>query len=330
MKVEFKSLLKLKEALKGLYPLGEEMKKSILKLVILSVMVLILVKCGETEVLRLASWNIRIFSNASRDDAELHKICQVLIDYDFIAIVELRDEAVLKRAVAMLNSMGRDYDYQISSEVGRRVKERYAFLYDRSKVKVLESGRIFPDPDDVFIREPYYATFRAGKFDFTSIVIHVIWGDTVAERRAEIRKLDDVYRKIQASDPLEQDVILLGDFNLEPNDEGFNELNSIPSMVYLFKLPQKSHIKDSSLYDNIWFQSKYLSEFTGICGIDRFDEELFGNNDKLASLAVSDHRPIWAEFSTDFDDDGIPGYISSGILMEMWGKLKIGALWSLK
>ena len=42
--------------------------------------------------LKLAAWNIRIFSDNSRDDAELRKIAQTLIDYDFIAISELRDE----------------------------------------------------------------------------------------------------------------------------------------------------------------------------------------------------------------------------------------------
>ena len=29
----------------------------------------------------------------------------------------------------------------------------------------------------------------------------------------------------------------------------------------------------------------------------------FGNDDKAANLAVSDHRPVWAVFSTTQDDD---------------------------
>ena len=119
------------------------------------------------EVIRLASWNIRIFSDGSRDDAELNQICQTLKDYDFVSIVELRDEKVLHRTEVMLQAMGKDYDYQVSDAVGRGVKERYAFLYDTSKVEVVEPGKIFPDPEDVFIREPYYATFRSGEFDFT-------------------------------------------------------------------------------------------------------------------------------------------------------------------
>lgn len=253
---------------------------------------------------RLASWNIRIFSNNSRDDAELQQIAQILIEYDFVAIVELRDEAVLRRTEVMLAGMGRDYDYQISEPVGRGVKERYAYLYDAALVEVVEAGQIYDDPEDIFIREPYYATFRAGQFDFTIIAIHVIWGDTVGERRAEILQLDEVYHAVQDANPFEQDILLVGDFNREPDDtESYADLAAIPSMISLFHLPQKSHIKDSSLYDNIWFQANFVTEYTGTSGIDLFDETDLGNDDKLANLAVSDHRPVWAEFRIDMDDD---------------------------
>jgi len=262
--------------------------------------------------LKLASWNIRIFSK-SRDDDELEQICKNLIDYDFIAIIELRDEEILKRTENMLESKGRDYDYQISDEVGRGVKERYAFLYDKDKVSVVVPGKVYSDKDDSFIREPYYATFRAGKFDFTIIATHVIWGDKISDRRKEIQKLAEVYEQVQDEDPSEQDVILVGDFNREPDDKAFSGLRSIPSMTHLFDVPKdksdKSYttvIHDSNLYDNIWFQSKYVNEYSKNKGIVRFDEIDFGKSKKdkeRASLAVSDHRPVWAEFNTTADDD---------------------------
>lgn len=255
---------------------------------------------------KLASWNIRIFSN-SRSDKELSQICKHIFDYDFIAIIELRDEDVLKRAEAMLAGMGRDYDYQISGEVGRGVKEQYAFLYDKDKVAVVTPGKIYGDPEDHFIREPYFATFRAGEFDFTIIATHIIWGDKISERRREIQKMVDVYENIQDDDPSEQDVILVGDFNREPNDElAFSALRRIPTMVNLFDLPHKTVIFDSNLYDNIWFQEKYVKEYNGNKGIVKFDEIDFGKTKKdkeRASLAVSDHRPVWAEFDTSVDDD---------------------------
>ena len=253
---------------------------------------------------RLAAWNIRIFSDASRDDAELRHIAQTLIDYDFIAIVEVRDEAVLRRTEQLLAERGRDYDYLISPPVGAKVKERYAFLFDRGMVRVLEEGAVVPDPNDIFLRQPYFASFRVGEFDFTAITVHVIWGDSVAQRRREVQDLASVYQAVQAGNGAEQDVILLGDFNRNPDDgEAYRPLLDIHKMTHLFQLPQKSHIKDTSLYDNIFFQTHHLTEYTGDSGIDRFDETDFGNDDAAASLAVSDHRPVWGTFHTAEDDD---------------------------
>ena len=257
-----------------------------------------------TSTVRLATWNIRIFSDNSRDDHELQLVANVLIDYDFIAIVELRDERVLKRTESMLRLMGRDYDFLMSRPVGGQVKERYAFLFDQELVDILEDGTVFPDPNDAFLREPYFASFRAGKFDFTTITAHVIWGDSVPPRRREVGELANVYRAVQAMNGAEQDVILLGDFNRNPDDLlAYQPLMSIPTMAHLFNVPQKSHIRDTSLYDNIFFQSSYVTEYTGNSGIDRFDETDFGNDDKTASLAASDHRPVWGEFRIDSDDD---------------------------
>ena len=259
-----------------------------------------------TSSFRLAAWNIRIFSDGSRNGKELHHIAKVLIDYDFIAIVELRDEVVLRRTEAVLEGMGRDYNYVISLPVGAKMKERYAFLFDPRIVRVIENGKVFPDPNDVFLREPYFATFKAGEFDFTAIAVHVIWGDSVNQRRREVQELANVYQAVQAADDTEQDVILLGDFNRNPDDQlAYSRLLSIPSMRYLFQLPQKSHIKDTSLYDNIFFQTHHVTEYTGESGIERFDEAHFGNDDAAASLAVSDHRPVWGIFRIDADDDGL-------------------------
>ena len=259
--------------------------------------------------LRLAAWNIRIMSHKSRTDAELTQIARTLADYDFIAIVELRDEIVLQRTQRILSQMGKTYDYQLSPAVGRGSKERYAFLYREDRVSVVRRGELYPDAADGidnFARDPYWATFRAGTFDFSVIAVHVIWGDRVGPRKAEVRALADVYRYVQEANGAEDDVLLLGDFNRNSTDtESYRPIMRIPSMIRLFDFPQKSHIRDSSLYDNIFFQKNHVTEYLGRSGIDRFDETDFGNDDKAANLAVSDHRPVWAVFSiTQDDDDG--------------------------
>ena len=126
------------------------------------------------------------------------EIARTLADYDFIAIVELRDEAVLKRTQRILLQMGKAYDYQFSPAVGRGVKERCAFLYKKERVSVIRPGELYPDTadgKDDFIRDPYWATFRAGEFDFSVIAVHVIWGKTgLYQRKAEVKALADVYQ----------------------------------------------------------------------------------------------------------------------------------------
>ena len=256
--------------------------------------------------MKLAAWNIRILSDRSRDDTELHQIAQTLVDYDFVAISELRDEKVLKRLQKILSESGAEYGYLISDPIGRQGsphRERYAFLYYKGLVSVVQDGAFYPDAadgKDDFVRDPYWASFRAGKFDFSVIVVHVVWGDTVAGRRAEVMELAEVYEYVQQANGVEDDVLLVGDFNRNPIDaEAYSNIMAIPSMTRLFEFPRKSHIRDSSLYDNIFFQSQYVTEYLGSYGIDKFDETDFGNDDKAANLAVSDHRPVWAVFRID-------------------------------
>ena len=260
----------------------------------------------EKRTVDLAAWNVRLFSDKSRDTTEVKRIADVLIDYDVVGLVELRDEQVLKRTVKQLEAMGRRYEYLISPPVGRHMKERFAFLYAPDFVAVVVPGQVFDDDkngDDDFIRDPYFATFRAGSFDFTAIVVRVIWGK-VEERQREIQSLADVYRRIQHADANENDVILLGDFNRNPDDSrAFARLESIPSMINLFDLPLTSDIEDTSLYDNIFFQTGHTAEYTGESGIDKFDETDWANKDRAASQAVSDRRPVWARFSMHLDDD---------------------------
>ena len=93
---------------------------------------------SEQSDLRLAAWNIRIMSNKSRTDAELMKIARTLADYDFIAIVELRDETVLQRTQRILSHRWESRMITSSApRLGRGVKERYAFLYKKERLSVL-------------------------------------------------------------------------------------------------------------------------------------------------------------------------------------------------
>ena len=254
------------------------------------------------DTISIATFNIRIFSNTSWDDKELLQICNILKEFDFIAIQEARDTEVLDRTALMLkNRFNLEYRYLASKKVGtERVKKIYVYLYRADKVKALKNLGVYPDSEDDFIREPFSAMFKADEFDFYVINIHSIYGDSLSERREEARKLAGVYAVVQSRDS-ENDVLLMGDFNLGPEDNGFQSLKAIPNMVYV-NAEVPTSIKDK-LYDNIWFQAHFNKEFTGKYGIFKFDEVVFDNDDKRASLTVSDHRPLWAEFYVSVDDD---------------------------
>ena len=85
----------------------------------------------------LASWNIRILSQKRSNEA-LEKIASILLKYDFISILEVRDPQVIDRLCELLKKKGRSYRYELSPPVGNTIKERYCFLYDASLVRVLD------------------------------------------------------------------------------------------------------------------------------------------------------------------------------------------------
>ena len=75
-----------------------------------------------------------------------------------------------------------------------------------------KTAKCSPTPTTPFFVNPILLRSRRGEFDFTAIAVHVIWGDSVGQRRREVQELANVYQAVQAADDAEQDVILLGDF----------------------------------------------------------------------------------------------------------------------
>jgi len=117
-----------------------------------------------------------------------------------------------------------------------------------------------------------------------------------------------VFSAVQNADDTENDVILVGDFNLKPSHEYWTDMKALETMTSLIGEPVKTSIGTtgmSNLYDNVWFQTKHTqNEYAGRCGAnlfftDMFDSERFTNARKY----VSDHVPVWAEFRIDAADD---------------------------
>ena len=242
----------------------------------------------------IASFNIRKLSDNSRTDEELKQIAEVLSEFDLIAVQEvLGDTIILNRTVEMLPG----YDFIVSEEVGNVQKERYAFIFNE-KIDVVTKGKTYYDKFDNFIREPYYASFKAGEFDFTILTVHILYGDRASDRTGEMKQIASVYEYYQEKDS-ENDLILTGDFNTQPTQDNFDYIWAIPDVNVAIQSGKSTLGKTGNLYDNIIFDSN-TDEYTRLSGIHYFDT---GMEMDKAKNAISDHRPVWAVFCTGMDDD---------------------------
>jgi len=288
-----------------------------MRIILPLIILIILTGCGMTGFIALqeepvkscspnitiASFNLRKFSDASRTDEELNKVTDVMKQFDLIAAQEvLGNTKILNRTINILNKKtGKKYKYAVSIPVGNVQKERYAFIYDTSKIKINGEGKVYNDKYDKFIREPFYANFKANEFDFTLMTIHILYGNSAADRTGEMKQIANVYEYFQGLDDKENDMILTGDFNTEPGQANFEYIQEIPNIKLAITKGKSTLGKNGNLYDNIIFDSG-TQEYTNSKGIYLFDEILEMDKDKAQEM-VSDHRPVYAVFCTGEDDD---------------------------
>jgi endonuclease/exonuclease/phosphatase family metal-dependent hydrolase len=256
------------------------------------------VRNGKT--IRIATFNIQIFGRSKISKPIVVDIlARITRQFDVIAIQEIRakDQDILPLFVEAINKGGRQYDYVIGPRIGRSSsKEQYAFVFDRASIEV-DRQQLFTiddERDDLLHREPFVGWFRVRGpatdqgFTFSLVNIHTD-PDEVA---AEIGVLDDVMRVVRDDGRNEDDVILLGDFNAD--DRHFGELGRMPQITWAISgVP--TNTRGTKQYDNLVFFANATREFTGRAGVFDFMREYNLTIDE--ALEVSDHLPVWAEFS---------------------------------
>lgn len=269
------------------------------------------------EEVSMATWNVRYLSDGSRDDIELAHIADIIKRYDFVAVQEARDTDVLDRLMDTLPN----YEYIASPEVGRGQTEIYAYIYRDELFEPLGTAYVVGDPADRFIREPFVAHFRTGDFDFTFVTVHLLYGDSKADRREELVLLDEVVAAVEEANGPENDIILAGDFNFAADDHGW-ELSGYEPIV---SPATPTTITETSSYDNFWIDPNDTTELEGLIEVYAFDEVMFDNDDEAASLAVSDHRPVAAVFRNDLGDDDPAGNWDTTAALEVSPEAKDSA-----
>ncbi|MCA9122307.1 MAG: endonuclease/exonuclease/phosphatase family protein [Planctomycetales bacterium] len=263
------------------------------------------------DVIKIATFNIQVFGQSKLSKPKVMAILARLVrEFDVIAVQEIRsqDQDVMPRFIEIINAAGRSYDFVIGPRIGdTSSKEQYAYIFDRQTIEV---DRTFlytvNDPDNLLHREPLVGWFRARgpsvdeAFTFTLVNVHTD-PDIVA---TEMSVMDDVYRVVRDDGRDEDDVIILGDFNAD--SEHLGELGQISGITWAISgLP--TNVRRTEQYDNIIFHRDATKEFVGRSGVVDFMRDY--NLSTEEALEVSDHLPVWAEFS--IYEGGTPGYVAS-------------------
>lgn len=254
---------------------------------------------GAGPTIRIASFNIQVFGSTKADKSHIMgTLAEIIRQFHVVAIQEVRsqDDYLIPNFVKLINSGGRRFDHIIGPRLGNTTStEQYVYLYDTERVEAsLPTVYTVGDPDNLLHREPLVATFRTRgvnpdeAFTFTLINVHTD-PDVVND---EVQALAEVYRVVRRAGGDEDDVIMLGDFNAD--DQHLGRLGQIPGIAPTIR-GVYSNTRQNRLYDNIIIHQPSTTEYYGRSGV--FDVMKQFNLSLAQAEQVSDHMPVWAEFS---------------------------------
>lgn len=158
----------------------------------------------------------------------------------------------------------------------------------------------FNDTAGTFARPPFIAHFKVirGNFDFVLITIHTAPDYATTEITAIPAVIADATGHFQ-----ERDAIVLGDYNSDCgyfDEDSYKTIFSPSEYGWLIPNSADTNIAASDCtYDRIVVTSSMTEDYAGAYGVYRFDDDMTAE----AAKDVSDHRPVWAEFSVGRDSD---------------------------
>jgi deoxyribonuclease-1-like protein len=250
------------------------------------------------QTLRIASFNLQLFGKNKADNPwVMETIARILRQYDVIAVQEIytRQQDLLPMLVDKINQAQRHFDYVIGPRVGRlENKEQLAFLFDTQTIET-DRQQLYSvdDPQDLLLREPLVGWFRSkrlpAKLAFTFTLVNLHLDEQGSEQ--EIRLLPELVRSIHRDGREEDDVLLVGDFGF--SDRGLPGLRAAGMLPGLEGVPTNLH--GQAMLDNLLMPTQATVEFTGRSGV--FDFLRHFNLSLDQAQQVSDHLPIWCEFS---------------------------------
>lgn len=286
--------------------------------------------------LLIGTWNIALLSRLNpnwvtrpgdepqRNLTDICCLAEVIARFDVCAIQEnLRSLEALR---SLMSYLGEDWGFIVSDvtegDLGK--SERLLFVYDRRRVQpsglageiVIPLGKRGPAVGGLarqFARTPYAVSFAAGAKAFTLVTLHVYYGETRQQREERAQELRGIAEWLAARarepDDFNRNLIALGDFNIDrfgdPLWQAFastglgapKELEDVPRNISAAGAGDEKH------YDQIaWFTKGNREQLTlsyKTAGYVRWTDFILrdARDDDARKAHISDHYPLWAEFS---------------------------------
>lgn len=259
---------------------------------------------GDGPTFRIASFNIQVFGKKKADDPRvIYTLAEIVRQFSIVAIQEIRtqDDYHMPNFVKLVNSTGRKYDFVVGPRIGNSTStEQYAFVFDTERI-MIDRNTVFTvgDPDNMLHREPLVASFSTrmpadSAFTFTLVNTHTT-PEPAAALDAELSALAEVYREVRRTGRGEDDIIMLGDFNAsDKRIRAHQRLGKLPGVIPLVR-DVLSNVRQTELYDNLVVHQPSTTEYAGRSGVFNFGQAF--NLSLAEAEQVSDHFPVWAEFS---------------------------------
>ncbi len=287
--------------------------------------------------LLIETWNIQHLGSKGsrmrrRQDHEL--IAELIRPFDVIAIQEVKPDLWgIKEIMESLNDsfkmittdVGGNYERLVYIYDSSRVKTRELF----AELAVPESDREKYDPPDInrkfkgFNRNPFLVSFERKGLSFTLANVHVYFGD---ESGVEyLKRLVEVYAlakwaddQIHSSNSYDKDIILIGDMNVPKMDQSdlvYIQLTRFGYEPTSWSTKVGTNLSGTDHYDQIAISPEIDPDLSRSGeGVLNFDKYLFkriweeNNLDshsesdmkkwrEYCEARISDHRPLWVEFS---------------------------------
>ena len=234
-------------------------------------------------------------------------MAKVLSNFDLIGIEEVMHEKGLKKLKAHLIKLtGEKWEYIISeNSVGSEgYREYYGYIYRKEKFQEVRKLGFYKEKNEnEFMREPYGVYFKSGNFDFVYVISHSIFGDKETQRLIEASNYVNVYEYFLKKSE-ESDIIIAGDFNVPADSPAFRNLSERAGVSYLLSPGENpTTLSDERLvssYDNFFINKEKTKEFLENSGVYNFVKS---NNYAIIKKYISDHLPIFSEYSIEYDLD---------------------------